>query len=64
MRVKIEKGNKPLPWDIEDRIWRAAALHEDNHHRRREDPAGAYRKETDGTLRCKICQVDIPVKLD
>lgn len=53
-----------MPPDIEDRIWRAAALHEDNHHRRREDPAGAYRKETDGTLRCKICQVDIPVKLD
>ena len=52
---------RPLPWDINERIWAAARNHEYVH--KTKGPPGDYRSEVDGSLYCKVCKAYIPVRL-
>ena len=61
----MTKKQTPLPGDIGDRVWRAAARHESAAHKDIPNSGLGYHIEyAPLCLTCKACKIEIPIDLD
>ena len=65
IKVKVERDKQqgPLPPDIGDRVWGAAAKHEGAAHENTPNALGYHIEYAPLCLTCKACKVEIPVDL-